>query len=258
MSELESLVSQASALNSKVDFWNTAVVWALLITALAAGAIVFSQRLAFVRAKQLADVQDKIAKIKEGNASDRADGLDQANIRLRTDLQTETGKVAGLEKAASDAKAAQQRVETDLAQQRERTAIAEKAFLDLKRQTAPRRVNSEQRKKFLAAITIPSGKGTSILVTPMFTAPDAEDFSRDLAALLHDAGFSVSTDTALVGFPPPRPRGLRISAGKNRFADREALVKALIAAGLATPPVEGVNADDQPDFLSLVVGTRIQ
>src|SRR5713226_3724729 len=43
MSELESLSSRAAELSSKADFWNTAVLWALAITALAAVAIVVSQ-----------------------------------------------------------------------------------------------------------------------------------------------------------------------------------------------------------------------
>ena len=69
MSELDVLTSRAADLSSRVGFWNTAVVWALLITALAAAAIVVSQRLAFVRAKQLVDVPDKMTRIKEADAS---------------------------------------------------------------------------------------------------------------------------------------------------------------------------------------------
>src|SRR5580693_3596040 len=106
MSELESLVLRASQLASKVDFWNSAVLWFLFITALAAGAIVVSQRLAFVRAKQLSEVQDDITRIKEASAKDRADNLDQANLKLRTDLEKATGEVAGLQKEAANAKAA--------------------------------------------------------------------------------------------------------------------------------------------------------
>jgi len=79
MSELESLTSHATELSSKVDFWNNAVLWALLVTALAASAIVVSQRLAFLRAKELSEVQDRIARIKESS-------VEQANIKLRTDL----------------------------------------------------------------------------------------------------------------------------------------------------------------------------
>ena len=65
MSELESLASRASELTSKVDFWNAAVLWALLITFVAAGAIVFSQRLAFVRAKELSMYKRKYPILKK-------------------------------------------------------------------------------------------------------------------------------------------------------------------------------------------------
>ena len=149
MSELESLLSRANQLASKVDFWNSAVLWALLVTALAAAAIVFSQRLAFVRARQLSDVQESIDKIKEANATDRADKLDQANRALSTDLEKEIGKVAGLEKDASNAKAAQQKVELELTKQQE---IAEQ----LKAQNLATEQRLEDERKTLASRVLPS------------------------------------------------------------------------------------------------------
>src|SRR5437868_788741 len=65
MSELDTLTARAAELSSKADFWNNAVLWALLVTALAAAAIVVSQRLAFLRAKDLSGVQGNITRIKE-------------------------------------------------------------------------------------------------------------------------------------------------------------------------------------------------
>jgi hypothetical protein len=75
MSELDSLTSRATDLTSKADFWNNAVLWALALTALAAVAIVVSQRLAFIRAKQLSDVQDRITHVKEAGAKTEQDRL---------------------------------------------------------------------------------------------------------------------------------------------------------------------------------------
>ena len=43
MNELETLTARAGELSSKLNFWNSAVLWALFITALAAAAIVVSQ-----------------------------------------------------------------------------------------------------------------------------------------------------------------------------------------------------------------------
>lgn len=65
--------------------------------------------------------------------------LDHANLTLRGQVATlETNAananrdLAGLQKAASDAKATQQRVEIELAKQRERAANAEQALLELR------------------------------------------------------------------------------------------------------------------------------
>jgi hypothetical protein len=69
MSELESLTLRAIELASKVDFWNNAVLVALFVTALAAAGIVAAQRKAFVRTKELSDVQARISSIKEAGAT---------------------------------------------------------------------------------------------------------------------------------------------------------------------------------------------
>lgn len=57
--------------------------------------------------------------------NERAKNLEHDNLTLRTDLTAESGKVAGLEKAASDALAEQQRVQTELVAQQGRTATLE-------------------------------------------------------------------------------------------------------------------------------------
>jgi hypothetical protein len=68
MSELELLTARAVELSSKVDFWNNAVLVVLLIIAVAGAAIFVAQRKAFLRAKDLSVVQDRIAVIKEDAA----------------------------------------------------------------------------------------------------------------------------------------------------------------------------------------------
>ncbi|MGB9071225.1 MAG: hypothetical protein WCC22_01020 [Terriglobales bacterium] len=235
MSELESLVSHASTLNSKVDFWNSAVLWALLLTALAAGAIVFSQRLAFVRAKQLADVQDKIAKIKEDNARQRADSLDQANVKVRTDLQTETGKVAGLEKAASDAKAAQQRVETDLAKQREKTANAEKSLLELQARLADRTLSAQQRSALIDQLKPWAGVDVDVLIWG--DTAEIEIISGQILESLKNAGWSLHTGHAGGG---GAVRGIlvgtRADADSGTALAANTLISGLQSAGLAAGP----------------------
>jgi hypothetical protein len=156
MSDLESLTSQANELSSKVDFWNNAVIWALAITALAAVAIFVSQRLAFVRAKSLADVQDKISRIKES---------------------AENEKVTTLQKNASDAKAAQQRVEIELAKQQERTANAEKSLLQFHKEASARRLSGEQKTKLTNLLKV-KPPGAIVIVSPIVDS-ESSDFAND-------------------------------------------------------------------------------
>jgi hypothetical protein len=60
MPELDSLVTQAGELSAKVDFWNTAVIWCLIATFVAAGFIAGSQHFANLRSKELSGVQARI------------------------------------------------------------------------------------------------------------------------------------------------------------------------------------------------------
>ncbi len=94
--------------------------------------------------------------------------LDYANLTLRGQVATlETNAanankdLAGLQKAASDAKAAQQKVEIDLEKQKERTATAEKNLLELQERIKDRHLSAENRKKLVALLKAgPTGEIT--------------------------------------------------------------------------------------------------
>jgi hypothetical protein len=232
MSDLESLVSRAATLSGKVDFWNSMVLWALFITAIAAGAIVLCQRMATVRAKQLSGVQDEIVRIKDSN-----------NLRLSGDLETQKGLVAKLQ--------------FDAAKQRERAANAERAFLELKRKTEPRRVSHEQATKFLSEFRLPKATPTSIYVFPIATAPDATDFAKDLVSLLHDAGFQVRTEfTGTVNHVSGVvDENIEIAAGTDETMTAEHLRDALIKADIVKPPVQIIKGQ-LPDTLILYIARR--
>lgn len=118
MPELDSLVARAADLSSKVGFWNSAVLWALFITAIAAAAIVISQRMAFVRQDQLADAQAKITTIKE-----------------------------------SVAKNTQDKFEIELVTQQTRAADAERKLLELQQKIQSRELSEEQKKTLIAALS---------------------------------------------------------------------------------------------------------
>jgi hypothetical protein len=106
-----------------------------------------------VRAKQLADIQDQLIHIKDGRL--------ELDLKAKDEKIAEAGERAALADkrageaniAAADAKAAQQRVETDLAKQQERAATAEKDLLELKERIKPRRLTDKQSADFVAVLS---------------------------------------------------------------------------------------------------------
>ncbi len=64
MSDFDSFISGTRQLTAKADFWNSGIVWALLLTAAAAMAVFLAQKIALDRGKQLSSLQQKIASMK--------------------------------------------------------------------------------------------------------------------------------------------------------------------------------------------------
>jgi len=85
--EIQALTLRIQHLDQKVDWWNTAMIWALIFAALAAVAVVVTTRMALVRAKQLTDSQADLDRAKDRQSS--ADSHDK-------DL-----KIAGLKKESA-------------------------------------------------------------------------------------------------------------------------------------------------------------
>jgi hypothetical protein len=100
--DIQSLTARAHDLSQKVDWWNNAMVWALVAGAIIAAAVVITTRMVIVRAGQLADVQEEIiAAVNEraggaieraATANERAGKLEGANIQLRIDLESATAE----------------------------------------------------------------------------------------------------------------------------------------------------------------------
>lgn len=65
MPDIQALALRAQGLTQTVDFWNTAMIWAMVFTALAAIAVVVTTHMALHRAKQLAEVQDELIHAKD-------------------------------------------------------------------------------------------------------------------------------------------------------------------------------------------------
>lgn len=138
-----------------------------------------------------ADARIEEAKGEAAKANERSTKLENDNLKLRGDLNTESGKVAGLQKDATDAKTEQQRVETDLAKQRALTAKAQKeasdAALALAKFKAPRTLSPEQRENLISALKPFAGQNFALAV---FSDPEALALVRVLDALLKSAGWN--------------------------------------------------------------------
>jgi hypothetical protein len=122
------------------------------------------------------------------------------------------------------------------------------------RATAPRGVNATQRRTFVAAAaTLPKGPVT---VIPIMGNVESEDYARQLAAVLGEAGYAVAMSGML---PMDRtPTGLRVTVkpGEQYPPHAEGLQAALTQAQI--PVVRGHNGLQNDNVLGLVVGVKPQ
>jgi hypothetical protein len=130
------------------------------------------------------------AKSAAATADERTKILERDNLTLRKDLSSEIGKVAGLQKDAADAKAAQQKVEIELARQREQTAKAEKSLADLRERIKPRRLDDNQRAALVRLLSGPP-QGTIDIVCVMGDG-EGYAFATDIDSSIKAAGWIVS------------------------------------------------------------------
>lgn len=216
LSEIQSLTARVEDFGRSFNTWNWLYVWLVFAAVIVAAAVFMAQFLAIRKGRQLASAQSALLKAKDDNltgelkdkdvkiadatklgqeAKERAEKLEHDNLTLRGQVATlETNAaqaqkdVANLQKAASDAKAAQQRVETELAKQRERTAIAERSLLELQDKLRYRNVSKEQREAFIKA-TSRATKG-EIEVSALSGDPESIAFAESLRTLVVDAGWT--------------------------------------------------------------------
>lgn len=116
---------------------------------------------------------------------------------LKDSTSRQVGKNLELEKASTDALAAQQRVETELEKQKERTAKSELALADVRRKQFPREIDHI---KFIAALR---GK-PQMRVEILYQAEDPEAFAA--AEMINRwLGKGSENDGAGWDVVPPRP-----------------------------------------------------
>lgn len=275
--DIQSLIARAHDLGRSVDWWNSAMLWTLGFAALAAVLVVITTRMAILRAGQLTDVQGRIIELKEGDAglkisaaqqsageaNERSKNLEHANLELR-------GQVASLEtaaahakkdaevlhKAALDAKAAQQTVETHLGEQQERAAKAERELLELQQRIKPRHLTDEQARSLIELFQAnPAGE---IAITCINGDKESCDFAAQLAATLKAGGWKVMGPTSLVVFTsaggPPIGVFVKIK-NKNKVPIRaNVIVAAFARVGLTS--AGDINSGMEDDAVELFVGVK--
>jgi hypothetical protein len=179
----------------------------------------------------------------------------RVNRNLR-ELEADLSKVK-----EAEAKAIQQRVETNLAEQQERAAKAERALLELKERTKPRALSDAElnhlRQK-LAAIT---DKGRIEIVTPTHRFPitdDAELFASQLGSMLKKFGWQVSFSqqegSLFVGCCI---QTVRKQTPPNDFSSASAITGALAQIGISCSGTEEINQKVDMTTIRLIVGVRI-
>ena len=190
MPEIQSLTLRVRELSQSVDFWNLVMLWALGLAALAAVAVGITTRIVITHSGQLSKAQELLSE-----AKDR---------QLQGDLKQKEVEVVGLQKDASDAKAAQQRVETELEKQRERTAKAEETLLAVTNRQGNRYVKNN-----LVATALKGKPTGTVIIWYEPNDPEAYWFAHSILGELLASNWKVPTlepvpeKISSVAFLPP-------------------------------------------------------
>lgn len=196
MSEIQSLTERAESLSQSVDWWNTALIWALVFGAIAAIALVVTTRIGITRAKQLSDVQAELI-----GAKDR---------QLAIDLRDKDKKIA------------------------EADARAVEAQLELARLTAPRTLSVEQQNRI--GEKLKAFHGTTFEVVTYPGEPESVAFSQVIANTLVRAGWALNSDQGhgfLLGLASGVVVVVGKQAGPQAEQAGTTLVESLISEGVA-------------------------
>jgi hypothetical protein len=113
-----------------------------------------------------------------------------------------------LERDATDSKAAQQRVETELAEARTKQAEAERSLLELQQLLKePRTIDIERAKKILG-----SGSKGSVTIFRVPNNQDAENLAKQIEALLTEYGWKVGSILEAIAGGYSQP-GIKLEIG---------------------------------------------
>jgi hypothetical protein len=181
--------------------------------------------------KGLGDTNLELEKQKERAAKAEGNAAD-----AKKESAEATNNVAILQEAAANAKAAQQKVEIDLAKQQEHTAVAERALLELKQKMADRHIMPQQRDKMLFLLR--TGPPRHLVVQSLLSAGrEALQYASEIADVFRAAGWDVTPPTGIGSFSAP-VSGVILVAGPNSEELTGILVSVLIAGEVCKIPVD--------------------
>ncbi len=195
MPDFQALTLRIERLSQGMNRWNTAMIWALVFTALAAIAVVVTTSMALVRAKQLARAQTELSQAKDN--------------QVALDLKEKDVKIAELIGEAEKEKLARVRLED---------------------QVSPRRLTGEQKTELTKLLEkYPDTVGIVIVSTLLDT--ESSDFADDFDAAIGNAKWKtmrfkdrLTQNTGISlgvfeGTPELDPWGRPITKLKQRIGD---------------------------------------
>jgi hypothetical protein len=272
MADISSLTSQIQSLEYWVNIWNTARVWLTATTAIVGVFTFGAYYLASHYSDRLADARKIETTLKEEQRQKESENARQAiesakaisakaderTAELSVTAQRESLKrleaeqrVSMLEKAASDARSAQQRVEADLAKQRERAANAERSLLEVQERLKPRRLSATHHAELVHLLR--QGAKGAFDIQYVASNPESQNFSEVLRKPIVEAGWVLRITRSTLDASPPT--GLRIIVRDNNVPPRAVMLqKALRTIGF--PAAIWISPNSEEDFVMLYIGIK--
>lgn len=274
MPDIQALASQVKQLEHSFASWDKIVIWLMAITVIVSLGYFLVFLVAHKKSEQLknaqavliraqeeklsTDLKDKELKIAEADskaarANERAQTIEHDNLALRNDLNTAVGKVAGLQKDAADAKTTQQKVEVELARQRERAAIAEQSLLKLQERIKYRTLSVEQRLHLIEILkNAPKGP---VDICCVLGDEEGLSFAKQIHEVIKASGWPTS-GVSQGAYGGSNPVDIRIIVRDAQTAPKYAAVLQH-AFGSVGIPLGGIEKSDMEEGeVQILVGNK--
>jgi len=259
MSEIQSLALRAQGLTQSVDWWNTAMIWALVFVAIAAIAVVVTTRLALVRTKQLADTQDQISEIKESAAKVEQDRIGRELTEAVARAKEADARIAEAQRGSAEANARATKAQESLAlaeqhsaeanakaeafrldiakaneSSKQAEARAAEANLELARFKAPRILTQAQQAAIAARLRPFGVRRVDVII--IGDAQEIANLTESIAVSIRQAGWIVKVVGKAISGPNISGVlvGTHTGSDGSTIAASEALISALQSAEIVT------------------------